>query len=105
MKIHFTTEGGFGYFPGLNKALVINTETLPAEEANHVEQLVSESGFFDILSKRMAPSKGADLMKYTVTVENQGRQHTITLSDMESNSSLRNLLNYLRQKQKEERSK
>jgi len=105
MKILFTAEGGFGFFPGLNKALVVDTDSLPAGEASHVEQLVSESGLFDIPSKKVAPTRGADLKKYTITVESQGRQHTVTLSDMESNSSLLNLLNYLRQKQKEERSK
>jgi len=104
MKVYFKPEGGFGFFPGLNKPLELNSESLPEEEASHLKNLVKQAGFFNLPSNPATPTRGADLKKYTIRVEDQDRQHWIQLSDPEPEPGLQNLLTYLNQKQKESRS-
>jgi len=104
MKVYFKPEGGFGFFPGLNKPLELNSEHLPAEEASHLKKLINEASFFNLPSHQASSSRGADLKKYTIRVEDKDRQHWIELADTENDSCLQNLLAYLNQKQKETRS-
>lgn len=106
MKVYFKPEGGFGYFPGLNKPLELNSEQLPAEEANHLRQLVNEASFFSLPNQPLDShsSRGADCKQYTIRIEEQDRQHWIQLADTEVNPHLQNLLAYLHKKQKESRS-
>ncbi len=103
MKIYFKPEGGFGYFPGLNKPLELNSEQLPPEEADHLQQLVHEASFFNLPNQEPAAERGADQKKYTIRVEDKDQQHWIELHDTEVNPQLQNLLTYLHQKQKETR--
>ncbi len=104
MKVYFKPEGGFGFFPGLNKPLELNSEDLPEAEASHLKKLITEAQVFDLPSQPAATTRGADLKKYTIRVEDQDRQHWIQLADTEPNPRLHNLLTYLTQKQKESRS-
>jgi len=103
MKIYFKPEGGFGFFPGLNKPLEINSEKLPPEEADHLRQLVQEASFFSLPNQEPDLSRGADQKKYTIRVEDQERHHWIELHNTEENPHLQNLLTYLNKKQKESR--
>ncbi len=104
MKVYFKPEGGFGYFPGLNKPLELNSEDLPEAEASHLKNLINEAQVFNLPNQPAATARGADLKKYTIRVEDQDRQHWIQLTDAERDPSLQNLLTYLTQKQKESRS-
>lgn len=104
MKIYFKPEGGFGYFPGLNKPLELNSEKLPIDEANHLKQLVSDASFFNLPNQEPVASRGADQKKYTIRVEEKDRQHWVEFHDAEVNPRLHNLVNYLSKKQKETRS-
>jgi hypothetical protein len=100
MKIYFTAEGGFGFFSQLNKPLEINTEDLPEEEAMHLENLINKTSFFSLPSGRQKQAKGADIKKYTIAVENNGKKHEVNVTDLEANANIQNLLNYLRKQQK-----
>jgi len=100
MKIYFKPEGGFGYFPGLNKPLELNSETLPAEEANHLRSLVHEARFFNLPNQSAAPPRGADMKQYTIKVEDKDQEHWVQFTDTEVNPTLQNLLNYLNNKRK-----
>lgn len=101
MKVYFKPEGGFGYFPGLNKPLELNSEKMPAEEADHLKQLINESSFFNLPSEDGKPVRGADQKKYTIRVEDKDRQHWIQVHDTGIDPILQNLLSYLNKKQKE----
>lgn len=103
MKIYFKPEGGFGFFPGLNKPLELNSEKLPDDEANYLKQLVHEARFFNLPNQELEAAYGADQKKYTIRVEDKDRQHWIQFHDAEVNPQLHNLLTYLNQKQKETR--
>ena len=104
MKVYFKPEGGFGYFPGLNQPLELNSEKMPAEEADHLKRLIYDSSFFNLPNGEAIPVRGADQKKYTIRVEDKDRQHWIQVHDSGINPVLQNLLTYLNQKQKETRS-
>lgn len=105
MKVNFKSEGGFGFFPGLNKPVEIDSNELPADEAEHLEKLVDKAAFFDHPSVTPTPTRGADFKTYTITVENQGQQHKVEVNDINASSQIQDLLSYLRKKQKESRGK
>ena len=103
MKIYFKPEGGFGFFPGLNKPLELNSEQLSPEEASHLQQLIQEASFFDLPEQQPEAKQGADQKKYTIRVEDKDQQHWIELHYATINPQLQNLLSYLHQKQREVR--
>ena len=103
MKIYFKPEGGFGFFPALNKPLELNSEQLPPEEARYLQQLVHEASFFDLPEQQPEIKQGADQKKYTIRVEDKDQRHWIELHDTTINPQLQSLLSYLHQKQKEAR--
>lgn len=89
-----------GFFPGLNKAIEINCESLPADEALQVEHMIGESNFFELPEPTLEPSRGADRKEYIIKVEDQSRHHMIKVTETEANPGLQNLLKYLNNKQK-----
>lgn len=105
MKISFNTEGGFGYFPGLNKSFEINSESLPKEEAEKLENLISEITASSSSIKTTELTTGADLKKYKIIVENNNLYFTINASDKDINLKVKSLISYLRKKQNESHSK
>lgn len=105
MKVTFKPEGGFGYFPGLNKPLEISCDKLPEPEAHHLQELLNEACFFDLPSQCVGPesSRGADRKHYTIEVEDKGQAHSVAFSDTDANAALHNLVSYLNKKQQESR--
>ncbi|WP_347160418.1 protealysin inhibitor emfourin [Pontibacter chitinilyticus] len=101
MKIYFKPEGGFGFFPGLNTPLELNSDTLPAEEAAHVKQLINEAGFFTLPSQPETPAQGADMKTYMIKIEDSAREHWIQVSDHNADPCLQDLVSYLSNKQRE----
>jgi len=92
-------EGGFAYFPGLSKPIVIDSDDLPEEEAHQLSQWVESAQFFNLPAIVGAPSRGAaDYRQYTVTVESGGQCHTVRLTDLVEDPDLQALLDYLRTK-------
>lgn len=103
MKVYFKPEGGFGYFPGLNKSLELNFDNMTSTEADHLQELIEDASFFDLPSAEPSSIRGADQKSYQIRVEEAGRVHGIQVSDTSSNEALNNLVNYLSRKQQENR--
>lgn len=95
MLIQFERTGGFA---GLKMAFMLNTETLSSAEACKLDELVESAQFFDLPTKFPSPKNGADYFMYKVTVEKDGRKHTVDVSEPEVPESLRPLLQYLSKK-------
>ena len=77
MKISVKQTGGFA---GLSEEIAaIDTAELDAAATQQVEQMVQETGFFD-LPPDMRTEIGADLELYEVTVTEGDRQHTVTFN-------------------------
>jgi hypothetical protein len=98
MKIQFQMEGGLAAFPGLSKPVTLDLQQMPQEEAARWEQLVQAARFFDRPAVVGAPRPGAaDYRRYTITVEEGGRRHTVQLTDPVSDPDLHALLDALKQ--------
>jgi hypothetical protein len=98
-------EGGFAHFPGLSKPVVIDTDQLSQEESAELEQLVQKVRFFNLPGKVNVPRKGAaDYYQYTITIQMGAQHHTIKLVDPIEDTSLNELIHFLRKKSKETRS-
>ena len=104
MRVIFTSEGGVAFFPGLSRPVAIDAAALTEEERNELEHLIDEAGFFALPSEAGKPAKGAaDYRRYTITVEEQGRRHTVKASDPLDDPKLRNLIGFLQRKVREMR--
>ena len=102
MQITLQTDGGFGYFPGLNRPVTIDTADLPTEEAARIESKVRAAGFFERPAEARAPAPGAaDLRSYTICVDDGTRSHTITVTDPVEDASLEALISDLQAAQRE----
>ena len=93
MRIQYSVLGGVAYFPGLARPRTLDTDALPPEVAKDLIETVSASDFF-ALPQRIdtAPSGSADLQKYTLTVEDNGRVHTVQIIETARASALQDLL-------------
>jgi hypothetical protein len=97
VRIQFQMEGGLASFPGLTKPVTIDTEKLPEEEAVRWAQRVQAAGFFDRPAVVGVPARGAaDYRRYTITVEDGERRHTVSLTDPVPDAGLQALLAALR---------
>jgi hypothetical protein len=95
MRIIFTTSGGFVSIPGLSAPLTIDVTSLPDGEQAELRQLVERTGFFQLPPRRPRPS-AADARTYTITIEEENRTHTVTLTDPLPPGDLRVLVDRLR---------
>jgi hypothetical protein len=99
MRIEFKTEStGITYLPGLAQPVVIDTSTLPAEEAAELERLIQSSGFFALPEVIGPPPGAADFRQYAITVIDGDRRHTVRVADPVENPALQALLEYLKGK-------
>jgi hypothetical protein len=74
---------------------VVDTESLPIEEAQALREAIEGSGFFDLPFKIATPTPGADRFHYTMTVEDEGRRHTVDVGEAVVPPSLRALIRRL----------
>jgi len=92
MKITFERSGGF---TGFRLTATIVTDTLPADEAAELIQLVEAAQFFD-LPHKLRPEWGVpDEYEYVVTIAADARAHTVETTDTGAPETLRPLLHRL----------
>jgi hypothetical protein len=92
MQIRYVRSGGFA---GMRTTGVVDTGTLPAGEARHIEALVESAGFFSLPEKMPKPQKGADYLTYHLTVEDGNRSHSIEVSEPSAPEPLRQLIHHI----------
>ena len=92
MRIHFERTGGF---TGMTTTTTVDTETLSAEAAQELQEMVTEAGFFDLPAQMTSQTPGADQFHYMLTVESEGQKHTVEGSDAALPESLEPLLRRL----------
>jgi hypothetical protein len=99
MKIQFKMDGGFASIPGLSKPLTIDTDQLPeTTEKERVESLIQAANFFGPMPTTVASPGRADHRQYTITIEKDGRQHTVQLADPIKDLHYQELVDYLRER-------
>lgn len=96
MHIEFKTEGGIAYIPGLSQPTFIDSKDLSKEQLEELQRLITEARFFDLPPNLSSSSPGAaDYQKYTITIEQDGRQHTVHFTDTADNPALKKLFAFL----------
>jgi hypothetical protein len=85
VRISVRQSGGFA---GLGERIgPVDTSALPRDEAAEIESELQRLGFFSLPSADA--SIGADLVRYEMTVADDGREHTVQFSDDGSDRSAR----------------
>lgn len=106
MRIHFKMEGGIAFFPGLSKPLIIESNQLSKDEDRELRRLIDAARFFDQPGIINTPPPGArDYYRYTITVEEAGKRHTIEMVDPIEDPDLARLVTFLKAKMREVRRK
>jgi hypothetical protein len=98
MKIYFEQSGGF---TGIgNNNILINSNSLPPEEAVELQRLVDIANFFNFPSETSSvPLRGADYLEYKITIEtSDNKKHSIKVTDLTMPSNIGPLIRYLRRK-------
>ncbi len=97
MRLQFKMEGGIASFPGRSSPITIDSDQLPKQESDELKRLVNATRFFDLPATMSSLSPGAaDYRQYTITIEDEGKQHTVHLTDPIEDPNLQALLTYLR---------
>ena len=91
-KIYFKRAGGV---LGREVEEEMDLNQLPADEAQQLMQLLTETNFFQTPQNLIASSVVPDEYEYTITVEAGNTRHTVQTSDSTAPESLRPLLQKL----------
>lgn len=92
MRIEFVRSGGFA---GVRLAATIDTTRLSPGQADDLEKLIQNAGFFDLPEKVTGDAKARDLYQYRITVTSTRGAHSVLASEDAVPDRLRPLLNYL----------
>lgn len=92
MKIHFSRTGGFA---GTRLAVTLDTEKLPAQEAERLRSLVEAASLFALPPSIESSAPGADRFRYQITVEEGGREQRVAMDDSSAPQACRSLLDHL----------
>ena len=106
MRIVHQSQGGLAYLPGLQKPVEIDTEALDADARRHLQGLVQAAGFFDLPATVGSHARGAaDMQADTLTIEHDGRCHSVRVLSAPAEGPLRELLGAVRAQVKAQRAK
>jgi hypothetical protein len=96
VRIRFESDGGFGYFPGLQRPIELDTDQLPPQDAARLEQLVQAADLLDRPEENNEPQPGsADHRTYTITIDDGSRSRTLRLADPVQDQALQALVDHL----------
>ncbi|MFN6569337.1 hypothetical protein A6770_25895 [Nostoc minutum NIES-26] len=95
MRISFERTGGFA---GISKKTTVDTATLPPKEAKELPQLVEVADLFKLPEQIVSSNPQNDRFQYKLTVEDNGKQHTVTVSEAALPGTLRPLIEWLNTK-------
>jgi len=95
MRVRFKMDGGFVYLPARSEPVTIDTDDLPAEEAEELERLIDAADFFELPETSPPPRGAADYLRYTISVTSHERSHTVHLTDPIEDPHVQALVEYL----------
>ena len=90
MRIEFTRTGGFA---GMRMSSVLDTKDIPEGEAGELKQMVEAADFFNL--PESLTSGGADAFHYKITVESDGKVHTVEADERAVPPALMSLVKHL----------
>jgi len=93
MKIRFERSGGFA---GMITNVEIDADTLSAAQSQALALLVERADFFDLpAAMTESATQGADRFNYRITIEADGRSHTVETTESAAPAALAPLLEWL----------
>ncbi len=99
MKVQLTRSGGLATFPGLQRPVTVDASSLSDPDQAKLRFLLEAAGFFDLPSDdRQTPAgsaRGADQRLLTLTVTDDRRSHTVTVTEPATGRSLADLLTFV----------
>jgi len=90
MRIEFTRSGGYA---GIRVNRTFDTEQLPQAEGQQLDQLVDAANFFSL--PETLQSGGADKFQYKISVERDGKTHTVQADERAAPAPLASLIKKL----------
>jgi hypothetical protein len=104
MWVIFQSEGGVAHFPGLSRPVTIEGDQLPERAGAELRELIEAARLFDQPAQVGSPARGAaDYRQYTITVEADGRSHTVRLTDPVADPAMQRLVRFLQELAKAQR--
>jgi hypothetical protein len=91
MKISVVRGGGLA---GMVKRTELASDALSAEDAETLHRKVEQAGLLESLEAPQAEPAHPDELTYEVTVEREGRQHTVRATESEMPEAVRALVNW-----------
>lgn len=91
MQVTIERTGGF---TGIPLTKTVNSATLSQQEAARLHQIMAAADFFKLPSK-IPSTPQPDRFQYRITVEQEGKQHSVTVGETAVPSNLKPLLNWL----------
>ena len=92
----FQNNAGLVFLSHVAPPVTIDDGALTEGERRVLEQLVKEARFFELPSRVPAP-RGVQNHRWDITIEESGRQHSISVSDPVQGPALRRLVERLRE--------
>ncbi len=84
-----------GGFAGITKKKTVDTANLSQEKAKQLPQLVEAANFFNLPAHITASPTQPDRFQYKLTVEDNGKEHTVTVSETALPTTLRPLIEWM----------
>jgi hypothetical protein len=92
MKVRLVRSGGVA---GMRLAAEMDSARLPEEGARHLARLVEESGVLALPAHTHAGATGPDRFAYRLTVETEGREHTVEIAEEDLSPAIEPLIDWL----------
>lgn len=97
MLVRLETDGGFAFVPGRNRPITVDSNDLGPVDAAKLAHLVEIANFFALPVKvGRFPPDAADVRRYTVTVEDGTRRHSVSFVDPVTDMHLAALRDFVR---------
>jgi hypothetical protein len=94
MRVELQTTGNRRFFAQAEAPIAVDVSRLGEEERAAFSQLVREARFFELPAQLPAPL-GADDRTCQITIDDMGRQHTVTVSTAFPGPALKRLIDLL----------
>jgi hypothetical protein len=91
MRVSLKRSGGFA---GVSMQTTVDTATLPPAEAAQLQNLVAAADFFR-LPETIASRGQPDRFQYQLAIEENGRQHTVTVGESAMPGPLNPLIEWM----------
>jgi len=92
MRIALVRTGGLA---AIRRMVMVDTEVLPADKAARISRLIREADLPGLSDPTIAVRRSPDRFRYTLTLEEEGRQSVVTVAEEQMPERLRPLLDAL----------